>query len=59
MTTPEFPALLEAFFTERLRGERAASPHTVAAYRNTFRLLLRFAAARLGRASPSRQRSPT
>jgi integrase/recombinase XerD len=53
MTTPEFPALLEAFFTERLRGERAASPHTVAAYRNTFRLLLRFAAARLGRA-PSR-----
>lgn len=53
MTVPEFPALLEAFFTERLLRERAASPHTVAAYRNTFRLLLRFAAGHLGRA-PSR-----
>lgn len=53
MTTPEFPALLQAFFTEWLLRQRAASPHTVAAYRNTFRLLLRFAAARLGRA-PSR-----
>ena len=53
MSTPDFPALLQAFFTDRLRQQRRASPHTVAAYRNTFRLLLRFAAARLGRA-PSR-----
>jgi integrase/recombinase XerD len=53
MTIPEFPALLQAFFTDRLRAQRQASPHTVAAYRSTFRLLLRFAAERLGRI-PSR-----
>ena len=47
MTAAEFPALLQAFFTDRLLRERAASPHTVAAYRSTFRLLLRFAASRL------------
>lgn len=34
---------LEAFFTERLLRQRDASPHTVAAYRDTMRLLLRFA----------------
>jgi len=34
---------LEAFFTERLQRQRNASPHTVAAYRDTMRLLLRFA----------------
>lgn len=33
---------LEAFFTERLMAQRRASPHTIAAYRDTFRLLLRF-----------------
>jgi hypothetical protein len=43
--TADFPALLQAFFTDRLLQQRRASPHTVAAYRNTFRLLLRFAAA--------------
>lgn len=43
------PPLLEAFFTERLQQQRRASPHTVAAYRDTFRLLLRFAEKRLGR----------
>lgn len=41
--------LLEAFFTERLLRQRRASPNTVAAYRDTFRLLLRFAQARLGK----------
>jgi len=41
--------LLEAFFTERLQRQRGASPHTVAAYRDTFRLLLRFAQQRLGK----------
>lgn len=35
--------LLEAFFTERLQQQRWASPHTIAAYRDTFRLLLTFA----------------
>lgn len=39
---------LQAFFTDRLLRQRQASPHTVAAYRDTMRLLLRFAADRLG-----------
>ena len=30
---------LEAFFTQRLAVQRDASPHTVAAYRDTLRLL--------------------
>ncbi len=34
--------LLQAFFTERLMQQRRASPHTIAAYRDTFRLLLAF-----------------
>ncbi|MCX6812861.1 MAG: tyrosine-type recombinase/integrase [Candidatus Berkelbacteria bacterium] len=55
MSAREFPALLQAFFAERLQQQRQASPHTVAAYRNTFRLLLRFAATRLRR-PPSRLR---
>lgn len=42
--------LLEAFFTERLIGQRRASPNTVAAYRDTFSLLLRFAQRHTGRA---------
>ena len=55
MTTLELPALLQAFFTERLLKQRRASTHTVTAYRNAFRLLLRFAADRLGR-TPSQLR---
>ena len=35
---------VQAFFTQRLLRERNASPHTIAAYRDTIRLLLRFAA---------------
>jgi site-specific recombinase XerD len=41
--------LLEAFFTERLIGQRQASPHTVAAYRDAFCLLLRFAQTQSGK----------
>jgi integrase/recombinase XerD len=37
---------LEAFFTDRLLNQRRASPHTIAAYRDTFRLLLRYVADR-------------
>lgn len=33
-------ATLEAFFTTRLIGQLGASPHTIAAYRDTWRLLL-------------------
>jgi site-specific recombinase XerD len=47
-----FPGLLEAFFTERLMQQRRASSHTVASYRDTFRLLLQFVRSRLG-TSPS------
>jgi integrase/recombinase XerD len=39
---------LEAFFIQRLAAQRQASPHTVAAYRDTFRLLLNFAWKRTG-----------
>ena len=39
---------LQAFFTDRLIGQRQASPHTIAAYRDTFRLLLRYAAEQTG-----------
>ncbi len=35
--------LLERFFTQRLLQQRQASPHTISSYRDTFRLLLRFA----------------
>lgn len=50
MTPPTLPALLQAFFVDRLVRQRNASPHTVAGYRDSFRLLLRFAAQRLGKA---------
>jgi hypothetical protein len=43
---------LEAFFSDRLTRQREASPHTVAAYRDTFRLLLAFVHGRTGK-SPS------
>jgi integrase/recombinase XerD len=42
--------LLEAFFTERLMQERQVSPHTIAAYRDTFRLLFAFVQQRLKKA---------
>ena len=42
-------APLEAFFTERLVRDRQASTHTIAAYRDSFRLLLGFAQRRLGK----------
>jgi site-specific recombinase XerD len=35
--------MLEAFFTDRLQHQRQASPHTIGAYRDAFRLLLIFA----------------
>jgi site-specific recombinase XerD len=55
MNAPSFPALVERFFTERLLNQMGASPHTIAAYRDTFRLLLRFVVERLGR-TPSQLR---
>jgi len=49
-TSANLPSLLEGFFTKRLIDQRRASPHTIASYRDTFRLLLSFAEKRLGRA---------
>jgi integrase/recombinase XerD len=41
---------LQAYFTDRLISQRAASPNTIAAYKLTFRLLLAFASKRTGKA---------
>ena len=45
-----FPSLLQSFFTDRLCRQWRASPNTIAGYRDSFRLLLRFAKERLGKA---------
>jgi len=44
---------LQEFFTDRLTRQKNASPHTIAAYRDTMRLLLVFAEQRTG-TPPSR-----
>src|SRR6266536_5409243 len=41
--------LLQAFFTDRLIAQRHASEHTIASYRDTFRLLLGYAVAKTGK----------
>jgi len=45
-TTATLPAILQRFFTERLMTQRHVSAHTMASYRDTFRLLLPFAQGR-------------
>jgi integrase/recombinase XerD len=55
MITPVLQSLLQRFFTDRLLKQLGASPRTIAAYRDTFRLLLRFASERLKR-QPSQMR---
>lgn len=49
MNTLTFPALLQNFFTDRLRSQMEASPNTIAGYRDTFRLFLRFAGVKRGK----------
>lgn len=44
---PTFAPLCQSFFAKRLIAQRRASPHTVAAYAQTFRLLVRYAQERL------------
>jgi integrase len=44
-----FATILTRFFSQRLMQQRHASPHTIESYRDTFRLLLQFAKARLGK----------
>ena len=51
MSTGSLSALLQGFFTDRLLRQLRASPHTVAGYRDTFRLLLRFAVEHVGQPS--------
>ena len=43
------PTTLQAFFTDRLARQRQVSPNTLAAYRDTLRLLLVFAADKKGK----------
>lgn len=50
MSAAGFPSLLQRFFVDRLTRQLGASPHTIASYRDTFRLLLRFASDRTRRA---------
>lgn len=50
MSSADLPALLQAFFVERMIQERSSSANTIAAYRDSFRLLLGFAADRLEKA---------
>jgi len=45
-----FAALLEGYFPQRLMQQRQASAHTIASYRDTFRLLLQFVQKRLRKA---------
>ena len=40
---------MQAYFTDRLLAQRGASPNTIAAYCQTFRLLLAFASKRTGK----------
>jgi integrase/recombinase XerD len=47
--TATLAATLQAFFTDRLIRQRGASPHTIAAYRDTLRLLLTFTQQRLSK----------
>ena len=46
MTTTTFPGLLHAFFHDWLAQQRNVSHHTVLSYRDSWRLFLRFVAAR-------------
>ncbi len=45
---PDFAPLCQSFFSKRLIAQRQASPHTIAAYAQTFRLLMAYAQKRLG-----------
>ncbi len=58
MRTYPLPVYVQRFFTERLATQLHASPNTVASYRDTFRLLLKYAADRLKR-EPTRSQVAT
>lgn len=50
---PDFSPLCQSFFSKRLIAQRNASPHTISAYAQTFRLLMAYAQKRL-RTPPSK-----
>ena len=50
---PDFSPLCQSFFSTRLITQRRASPHTISAYAQTFRLLVAYSQKRLG-VPPSR-----
>lgn len=52
MTEPTLAFMLQHFFRKRLISQRNASPHTIASYKDTFRLLLEHASKRTHK-SPS------
>lgn len=47
MTEPTLPFMLQHFFLKRLINQRNASPHTIASYRDTFRLLLEYVSTKV------------
>jgi len=47
--SPNLGPLLQRFFVDYLMEQRCASPRTIAAYRDSFRLLLAFAQCQLGK----------
>ena len=53
--TPTFASLVQEFFTDHMVQQRALSACTVASYRDTFVLLLRFAEKQMGKSSISLQ----
>ena len=52
----DFSQLCQSFFSKRLLAQRKASPHTISAYAQAFRLLVAYAQNRLG-TPPSRSRA--
>ena len=57
-TSPDFPRLLQDFFLRWLVAQRGASRHTIASYRDSFELLLRFLALLQGESARIRLPRP-
>ena len=53
-SAPPLGPLVQDFFCQRLQAQQQVSPHTLASYRDTLRLLLAFVEQKTGR-SPSQQ----
>ena len=49
MTVMTLSALIQKFFTDKLYAQMEARSHTIASYRDTFRLLLKFAGEKTGK----------